>query len=115
MPWSPPSSDHDRAIDSTTVRDSRLKTATKFSGAEGSRTPDLYSASVALSQLSYGPTGGKSEQSRAYSPTAPAGQPVSRARSQGEPAPGTSTVVARIRAPRCARASASAIAVAART
>src|SRR5207247_1539758 len=28
------------------------------SGAEGSRTPDLYSASVALSQLSYGPTGG---------------------------------------------------------
>ncbi len=85
------------------------------SGAEGSRTPDLYSASVALSQLSYGPTGGKSEQSRAYSPTAPAGQPDSRGRAQGEPAPGTSTVVARIRAPRWARASARGIAVAART
>lgn len=25
-------------------------------GAEGARTPDLYTASVALSQLSYGPT-----------------------------------------------------------
>ena len=55
------------------------------------------------------------EQSRAYSPTAPAGQPVSRARTQGEPAPGTSTVVARIRAPRWARASARGMPVAART
>src|SRR3989442_12349055 len=55
----------------------------------------------------------ESEQSRGYSPTAPAGQPVSRA--QGEPAPGTSTVVARIRAPRWARASARGMAVAART
>lgn len=26
-----------------------------FGGAEGSRTPDLYNAIVALSQLSYGP------------------------------------------------------------
>ena len=28
----------------------------KFGGAEGNRTPDLYVANVALSQLSYGPT-----------------------------------------------------------
>ena len=27
-----------------------------FGGAKGDRTPDLYAASVALSQLSYGPT-----------------------------------------------------------
>ena len=27
----------------------------KFGGAEGNRTPDLYNAIVALSQLSYGP------------------------------------------------------------
>ena len=27
----------------------------KIGGAEGNRTPDLYTASVALSQLSYGP------------------------------------------------------------
>ena len=57
----------------------------------------------------------ESERSRAYSPTAPAGQPDSRGRAQGEPAPGTSTVAARIRAPRWARASARGIAVAART
>lgn len=29
--------------------------AENFGGAEGDRTPDLYTASVALSQLSYGP------------------------------------------------------------
>ena len=27
-----------------------------FGGAKGDRTPDLYAASVALSQLSYGPS-----------------------------------------------------------
>ncbi len=31
------------------------ETNRRFGGAEGSRTPDLYNAIVALSQLSYGP------------------------------------------------------------
>ena len=34
----------------------------EFGGAEGNRTPDLYVANVALSQLSYGPTDAGNDQ-----------------------------------------------------
>ena len=37
------------------IRKLPMATFEKFGGAEGNRTPDLYNAIVALSQLSYGP------------------------------------------------------------
>ena len=39
----------------TNAGDSEALKALNFGGAKGDRTPDLYAASVALSQLSYGP------------------------------------------------------------
>src|SRR2546425_7149742 len=44
------------------------------SGAEGNRTLDLLNAIQALSQLSYGPTGGTDERNPLYSPPPTDGQ-----------------------------------------
>src|SRR5215467_4368589 len=53
------------------------------SGAEGSRTLDLLNAIQALSQLSYGPTGGKRAESRVCSEWHSTGQRVSECESCG--------------------------------